>query len=305
MKERKSRSAPTERLFEYRSTEKKKLILSLSITFTVMIVELVGGFLTNSIALVSDAGHMFTHSFAIGISLIAIFIARKPPCHHKTFGLYRAEILAAFINGLFLVFVVGVILRESILRIMYPREVLGVQMLVIALIGLFVNVVSIIILKGSHKKDLNIRGVFYHMVADAVSSVGIVIAALVISITGWSIIDPLVSIAISLLILRWAFGVLRDSARVLLEMTPKGLDIDTIVLDLQSTFSGIETLYNVHLWTITTDMFVFTAHLKVKESTQQNEISTTISDYLAKKYHIIESTIQIADKDEHEVCKLF
>ncbi|MDI6885486.1 MAG: cation diffusion facilitator family transporter [archaeon] len=151
----------SEHLFEYRSVEKRKLILSLSITAVVMVIEFIGGILTNSIALISDAGHMFTHSFAIGISLIAITIARKPPCHHRTFGLYRAEILAAFINGLFLLLVVAVIVYEAALRIIYPRHVLGLQMLMIALVGLSVNLISIVILRGS-EADLNVRSVFYH-----------------------------------------------------------------------------------------------------------------------------------------------
>ncbi|HDY87985.1 MAG TPA: cation transporter, partial [bacterium] len=163
-------NAFTECLFEYRSVEKKKLILSLSITFVVMLIEFVGGILTNSIALISDAGHMFTHSFTIGISLIAIFIACKPPCHHKTFGMYRAEIVAAFTNGLVLLFVVGVIIYEAVQRIIHPAEILGMQMLLIALLGLFVNVVSIFIIHGAHKRDLNVRSVFYHMIADVASS---------------------------------------------------------------------------------------------------------------------------------------
>ncbi len=143
---------------------------------------------------------MFTHAFAMGISLIAIMIACKPPCHHRTFGLYRAEILAAFINGLFLLLVVGVILYEAALRVLHPREVLGLQMLVIALLGLSVNVVSIVILQGT-TRDLNVRSVFYHLLGDAASSVGIVTAAVIIYFTAWNILDPLVSIGISALIL--------------------------------------------------------------------------------------------------------
>ena len=143
----------SDRLFGYRNTEKKKLVWSLSITSVVMVMELVGGFFTGSIALMSDAGHMFTHAFAIGISLIAILIARKPLCHHRTFGLFRAEILAAFVNGLFLLLVAGVIVYEAVLRILQPEEILGREMLIIASIGLVTNVVSIAILHGSHRQD--------------------------------------------------------------------------------------------------------------------------------------------------------
>lgn len=296
----------SEHLFEYRSVEKRKLLLSLSITSVVMVIELIGGVLTNSIALISDAGHMFTHAFAIGISLIAINIARKPPCHHRTFGLYRAEILAAFINGLFLLLVVAVIMYEAVLRIIHPREVLGLQMLVIALVGLTVNVVSIYILRGS-TTDLNVKSVFYHMIGDAASSVGIVIAAVVIFYTAWNIVDPLVSIGISALILYWAWGVLRESTRVLLEMAPAGLDIEIIGNDLKSTFPEVEALYNVHLWTITPDMIVFSAHVKLSSassSVDREELISRINKHLAERYNIIESTIQIASEAEAEVCEI-
>jgi cobalt-zinc-cadmium efflux system protein len=300
------KSVFSEQLFEYRAVEKKKLILSLSITATVMVIEFIGGILTNSIALISDAGHMFTHSFALGISLIAIFITCKPPCHHRTFGLYRAEILAAFINALLLLLVVAVILYKAVIRIIEPREVLGLQMLMIALIGLTVNGASILILRGV-KADLNIRSVFYHLIGDAASSLGVVTAAVVIFYTAWTIIDPLVSLGISALILIWAWGILKESTRVLLEMAPAGLNIEIIGNDLKSVFPEIEDLYNVHLWAITPDMRVFSAHIKVPNDTpltHQDKLLANIAQYLAEKYNIIESTIQMASEYEPEVCRI-
>lgn len=287
----------TKHLFEYRSVEKKKLILSLSITAIVMILEVVGGIFTNSIALISDAGHMFTHCFAIGISLIAITIAKKPPCHHRTFGLYRAEILAALINGLFLLVVVGIILYEAVQRILQPEGVLAVHMLIIAFVGLGVNLTSILILRGSHHKDLNVRSVFYHMIADAASSVGIVIAAFIISYTGWNILDPLVSVCLSAVIMYWAFGILKESTRILLEMAPAGLNVDTISDDLKNRFPEIKALNNVHLWTIIPDMLVFTAHVRLQNQengeSHRNKIISDLNDYLTQKYGILESTLQI------------
>jgi cobalt-zinc-cadmium efflux system protein len=306
MEKHPTKNAFSEHLFEYRAVEKKKLLLSLTITSVVMVVEVIGGVLTNSIALISDAGHMFTHAFAIGISLIAIIIARKPPCHHRTFGLYRAEILAAFINGLVLLLVMVVIMYEAVLRIIHPREVLGVQMFVIALVGLAVNLTSIFILRGS-TTDLNVRSVFYHLMGDAASSVGIVIAAAVIFYTAWNIIDPLVSLGISTLILYWAWGILKESTRILLEMAPTGLNVDIISDDLKTTFSEIEELRNVHLWAITPDMLVFSAHIKlprVTSSTDQEMLLSRINNHLAENYNIIESTLQIASGDETAVCKI-
>ena len=298
----------SEHLFEYRTVEKRKLTLSLIITAVVMVVEVVGGVLSHSIALISDAGHMFTHAFAILISLVAIIIACRPPCHHRTFGLYRAEILAAFINGLFLLVVGGLIIYEAVERIISPEDVLALDMLVIALIGLAVNVVSIVILHGSHKRNLNIKGVFYHMIADAASSVGIVAAAIIIYYTEWNIIDPLVSIGISIIIVFWAWGILRESAKILLEMAPTGLNVDIIIKDLKQKFPQIKQLEHAHLWTITADMLVFSAHMLLQDAQQkaveQNQLIAEINEYLQRKYHIIESTIQISCEGDAATCPL-
>ena len=300
-------SAFSEHLFEYRAVAAKRLALSLSITLVVMVVQIVGGILTGSIALISDAGHMFTHSFAISISLVAIFIARRPPCHHRTFGLYRAEILAAFINGLFLLVVAGIVIYEAVLRIINPQEVLGLQMLMVALVGLGVNLASIALLRGTHSEDINVRGVFYHMLADAASSVGIVAAAIIILYTGWNILDPLVSLGISALIVRWAWGVLKDSTKVLLEVAPTGLNIDIVTEDLKREFPQIRRLYNRHLWTITAGMVVFSAHAELgdlDDSTEPDTLIARVNDYLAHKYGIIESTIQVGTSTEPEVCEI-
>jgi cobalt-zinc-cadmium efflux system protein len=301
------KKAFSEHLFEYRHVELKKLIFSLSITTVVMVLELIGGHLTNSMALLSDAGHMFTHVFALSIGIAAIIIARKPPCHHRTFGLYRAEVLAAFVNGLFLLVIVGIIIYEAILRLLYPVEILGLEMLLIALIGLLVNIISILILRGVHKENLNIKSIFYHMFADAISSIGIVIAAFIIMYTNWTFIDPFVSIGISAVILIWAWGVLKDSTRILLETSPKGLTVDMISDDLTKNFSEIRKLHNVHLWSITPDMLVFSAHVQIhqdKIQKKQEEVISKINDYLSQKYNIIECTIQICSENGSEVCNI-
>jgi cobalt-zinc-cadmium efflux system protein len=293
------------RLFEFRLVEKKRLILSLIITLIVMIVEIIGGTLTFSIALISDAGHMFTHSFALGLSLLAIIIASKPACNHKTFGLYRAEVLAAFMNGLFLLPIVGFIIFEAIERFLNPKEVLSFYMLIIALLGLGVNISSILILYGSQKSSIGIKSVFYHMIADTISSIGIVIVAIIISYTNWNFLDPLVSIGISIIIIYWAWSILRDSTRILLEMTPKGLEIDDITEELKKKFTIISEVLHVHLWTITPDMLVFSAHLKLNacENPKDQEILISdVRDFLYKKYNILESTFQTICSEEMLAC---
>jgi cobalt-zinc-cadmium efflux system protein len=303
-----SKSSPSDHLFQYRTVAKKRLIISLAITLTVMIIEIIGGIITNSIALISDAGHMFTHAFAISIGLFAIIIARKPPCHHKTYGMYRAEVLAAFINGLFLIPIVGLIIYESIIRILYPQEINSFYMLMIAIIGLATNLTSIILLHGSHKEDINVKGVFYHMIGDAASSIGIVIASIVIFMIGWTIIDPLVSLGIAIVILYWAYNILKESTRILLEMAPKGLNIDTINADLKSNFHEIKELYNAHLWTICPGMLVFSAYLKLNDDIikdlNQEDLIRRINDYLFERYEIIESTIQLMSKNNVEKCNI-
>ena len=302
------KGAFTEHLFEFRAVAKKRLIISLVITLIVMVIEIIGGWFTHSIALISDAGHMFTHCFAIGISLVAILIARKPPCHHRTFGLYRAEVLAAFINGLFLLLIVCFIIYEAIMRIIHPQDVLGLSMLLIGIIGLIVNIISIMILHGAHKEDLNIKGVFYHMVADAASSIGIVLAAIIIHFTGWNILDPLVSFGISIVIIYWAWGVLKEAVIILLEMAPTGLNVDNIAQDLMKKFPEIKELYKTHIWTITADMLVFSAHVKfddtVRVCADHDQLIIKMNEYLAEKYRIIESTIQIITSDRPEACAI-
>ncbi|MFW9936197.1 MAG: cation diffusion facilitator family transporter [Candidatus Thorarchaeota archaeon] len=292
-------------LFEYRSVERKKLIISLIITLTVMFLEIIGGLITFSIALISDAGHMFTHAFAIGISLLAIIIARKPPCHHKTFGLYRAEVLAAFINGIFLLVVVGIILFEAVDRFLNPHEIVGFYMFLIALIGLATNITSILILKGTSNKSLNVRSVFYHMIADAASSIAIVVVSIIIFYTQLTFLDPLVSIIISLFILYWAWGILRESVRILLEMSPKGLNIDIIEQDLKINFKEVLEVYHSHLWTITPDMLVFSAHIVLNDDIKDNtkeSIILKLNEYLSKKFNIAESTLQVDLYGEAQAC---
>ncbi len=305
MESKRIKTAYSDRLFQFRSIERKRLILSLTITLTVMVIEVGGGFITNSIALISDAGHMFTHTFAISISLLANFIARKPPCHHKTFGLYRTEILAAFINGLFLIPIVGFIIYEAILRFLNPQDIVGFYMLIVAFIGLAVNITSIIILQGYKSTSLNVKSVFYHMIADAASSIGIVIAALIIMSTGFVILDPIVSLGISIIIIYWAYGILRDSTRILLEMAPKGMNIDTISEGLKANFPEIAELYDAHLWTIIPDMLIYSAHVKLNSNLiqeNQEDFILKVNEFLFERYRIIESTIQIKPKDTIEVC---
>jgi cobalt-zinc-cadmium efflux system protein len=281
----------------YKSVAMQRLNLSLVITAVVMVVEIGGGYWTGSIALISDAGHMFTHAFAIVLAMFGIYIARRPACHHITFGWLRAEVLAAFINGLFLILVSVWIVWESIDRLLHPQAILSMEMFVIAILGLLVNLLSIYILEGSREGDLNIQAVFMHMIGDAASSVAIVFAAIIIRYTDWYWLDPMVSLLIAALIAIWAIGLLRDSGRVLLEMAPKGHNVHDIMDGLRKEFPIVQGAENEHVWTITQEVIVFTAHLQIHEKDLPKEDMNgwlkTVETWLHDHYDVAESTLQI------------
>lgn len=285
------------RLFEFRSVQRKKLVFVFGLTLLFMAVELGGGLFSKSMALISDAIHMFTDAFALGISLIAMTISRHPPCHHRTFGLYRAEILAAFVNGLLLLGTASWIVYEAIFRLFSPKPIHTPTMIGIAMSGFLVNGLGIVLLNGEKQNNLNVKSVFYHLASDTLSSIGVIGGAVFIHYTGKTWMDSMISLGISGAIFVWAWHVLKESARILMEMSPEGITTDAIAKDLYQTFPEIGTLSNVHFWTITPEIRVFSAHVKVrpeillrKETTQ---LSKRIHRYLQKKYRVKESTLQL------------
>lgn len=280
---------------DYKSLGRKKLLWSMGITFVVMIVEIVGGILSNSIALLSDAGHMFTHFFALLISYIAIRLASLDLCHHRTYGLYRAEVLASLFNGLFMLVVTGVIVYESIMRFITPEEIASREMFIVSVIGLVVNVITIVILEGSQRGDRNIRSAFMHMVADAVSSVGVVTGAIIIHFTGFLYVDPALGIMISVLICVWAWGLIKDSVRVLLEIVPKGMDTDIIKATLQKHDKRIVAIDDMHLFEITDGLYDLSATLTVASDSIEAAMDITgeAREILEKEFKIGHATIEV------------
>ncbi len=226
-------------IHEYKNVTKNRLILSMVVTASVMVIEVVGSILSGSLALISDASHMFTHLFALIISFAAIMISCREPCHHRTFGYYRAEILAALFNSIFLFGVTAYIFFQGIERLLNPQPVLGFEMFLVALAGLAANGFSILILRKSIKNDLNVKGAFLHMFADTASSVFIIIGAIVVSLTGWYIIDPLLGIGISVLIFIWAFGLMQDSINVLMETSPKGINANVVTEEIKKNIPEV------------------------------------------------------------------
>jgi cobalt-zinc-cadmium efflux system protein len=282
---------------DHKNVTARRLGWSLSITAAAMVVEFVGGWLTGSVALVSDALHMLTHAFAIGIGLAGLIIARRPPCHHRTFGLLRAEVVAAFVNALFLLTLTIWIAVEAVTRFLAPQPIITLHMLIVAVFGLLVNLASLFLLEGSRSGDMNVRAVFLHMVADAASSVAIVAAAVVIHFTGWTWLDPLVALGISVLILLWAADLLRDSLRVLLEMAPKGCNVHDIADALKEAFPCIVDTEHEHVWTITPEVVVFSAHLVVGAGDvpleARNDWLDEVAAWLHERYDVRESTLEV------------
>ena len=285
-------------IHEYKNVTKNRLVLSMIITASVMIIEVVGSILTGSLALGSDAGHMFTHLFALAISFTAIIISCKKPCHHRTFGYYRAEILAALFNSIFLFGITAYIFFQGIERLLNPQPVLGFEMFLVALAGLAANGLSILILRNSIRNDLNVKGAFLHMFADTASSILIIIGAIVVSLTGWYIIDPLLGIGISILIFVWAFGLMRDSINVLMETSPKGINADVVTVEIKKNVPEVTAINDMHIWEITSGMYSLTAHIEanITSSDNANEIIHRINKILNDKFGIEHTTIQIESK---------
>jgi len=282
-------------LFEYRSVEKKKLNLTIAITGAMMIAEVIGGLLTNSLALISDAGHMFTHFFALLISFGAILCANKGSYNRRTFGFYRVEILAALFNSIFLFAVTAWILFEGIKRIMHPMPVLSAQMFIIAVVGLIVNLISALILHGASKEDLNIKSAFLHMWADTLSSIAIVIGAVVIYFTQWNIIDSVLSIFIALFVGVWGWQLFKDSVNILLESVPKGMDSEQVAQSLKESVSEIEDITDLHIWEITSKMYSMTAHIKLNKDVgidKQKEFLQKVKRIVDERFDIEHTTIE-------------
>jgi cobalt-zinc-cadmium efflux system protein len=234
-------------------------------------------------------------------------IAAKEPCHHRTYGFYRAEILAALFNSIFLFGVTAYIFYEGVMRLLNPQPVLGFEMLLVALLGLAANGLSIIILRNSAKNDLNVKGAFMHMFADAASSVAIIIGAVIVTFTNWYILDPLIGIGISIVIFIWAWSLLKDSVNVLLETAPKGMDSEVVGAELKKNIHAIVEINDMHIWEITSGMYSLTAHVQVRGK-DTKQILQAMNKILDEKYGITHTTLQIEEAESscsEESCNLF
>jgi cobalt-zinc-cadmium efflux system protein len=239
-----------------------RLRVALSITLTVMVVEIVGGLMADSLALVADAAHMATDAVGLGMALLAIHFANRPPSGNRTFGYARAEILAALANCLLLLGVGGYVLYEAIHRFVTPADTEGGLTIVFGLIGLVANTISLTLLLRGQKDSLNVRGAFLEVVADALGSVAVIISAVVIMTTGWQAADPVASIIISIMIVPRTWKLLHETLDVLLEAAPKNVDMAEVRTHILA-LPGVEDVHDLHAWTITSGMPVLSAHVVV------------------------------------------
>ncbi|MFG3661737.1 cation diffusion facilitator family transporter [Streptomyces sp. NPDC047706] len=240
-----------------------RLRVALGITLTVMVVEIVGGVLADSLALIADAAHMATDALGLGMALLAIHFANLPASANRTFGFARAEILAALANCLLLLGVGGYVLYEAIQRFITPAATEGGLTVVFGLIGLLANMISLTLLMRGQKESLNVRGAFLEVAADALGSLAVLISAVVILTTGWQAADPIASLVIGLMIVPRTLKLLRETLDVLLESAPKGVDMAEVRAHIVA-LDGVEDVHDLHAWTITSGMPVLSAHVVVR-----------------------------------------
>ena len=286
---------------EHRPEERKRLLLTLALTGVMMVVEVAAGLLTNSLALIGDAGHMLTHVVALSVSLAAIVIAGRPSSLRRTFGFYRTEILAALLNGISVLLISFYIFYEGYRRFLNPEPIATAEMLIVAVAGLVVNLLGAFLLHGVSHGDLNIKSAFLHLIGDTISSVGVIVAGGVIMLTGWYVLDPIVAVLIGVVILIWGFQLIRDSMDILMESVPRGIDIPSLVMCARSHDKRIIGIHDVHVWQITSGKYAMTAHVVVDGGMKVNEttdILEAVRNCMSEHFRISHVAIQFEPEEE-------
>jgi cobalt-zinc-cadmium efflux system protein len=282
-----------------RHSETQRLKWALAISLIYFFAELIAGFMTNSLALLSDAGHMLSDIGALGLSLFAFRMARKPATLSSTYGYHRVEILAALFNGLALWLIVGIIFAAAYSRFFAPPIVESYGMMIVAVIGLIINLVAAAILHGGHHHNLNLRGAFLHVVSDAVGSVGAIIAGAIMLTTGWYLADPLISVLIGVLILYSSWSLIKDSLSVLMQSVPKGIRLDEVRETIEAV-DGVSKVHDLHVWAVTSDIFTLSAHAVVENGGDFHEVLNGIEDTLKERFNIEHITIQLEIESREE-----
>jgi cobalt-zinc-cadmium efflux system protein len=277
-----------------------RLVLVLCVTFAIFVVELIGAALANSLALLADAGHVLTDVSGISLALAAIWFAQRPASSSRTFGYLRAEILAAVANAVLLLIVGALVLFEGINRLMQPPQIVPGVMLAFGLVGLVANGASVLLLRNAQRDSLNMRSAYLEVVGDLGGSAAVVVAAIVIGLTGWTWVDLAASVIIAALILPRTLSLLRDATSVLMESTPKNVDMDQVrqhILDAP----GVVDCHDLHAWTITSGVNVVSAHVVLAQGADAAKALNALSDCLADDFDIEHSTFQLETEDRRRI----
>ena len=278
------------------SANERRIAWAMWITGGFMIVEAAGGWMSGSLALIADAGHMLTDTGALALAWLAVRLARRPADTARSFGYMRAEILAAFLNGAVMIALGGWIIVEVVMRIADPVPVLAGPMLVVAIVGLLVNIVSFKLLHGG-EGNLNMRGAALHVLGDLLGSVAAIVAAIIIMYTGFTPIDPILSVFVAVLILRGAVAVTRDAAHILMEGTPEDLDTEAMTEDLASNIPSVADIHHVHAWSLASGRTLVTLHAVPEPGASPATALTAIKERLAERYGVTHATVQIEPED--------
>jgi cobalt-zinc-cadmium efflux system protein len=276
------------------STDYRRLKITLAIVLSVMVTEILGGIYSGSLALLGDAGHMLVDALALGLSLFAMTIARRPATATKTFGYHRFEILAALANGTILFLVSAYIFYEAYQRFLEPSPVKTPLMLVIAAIGLFANLGGVMLLRKAGQRSLNVKAAFWHIMGDTISSVGVIIAGIVILLTGLYIADAIVAVVIGAIILWGAVRIVGESADILLESVPKHIEVAQVIDSIKDV-PGVNEVHDIHVWTITSDIYALSAHLVIDDQmvSKSVDIVRGVRQALAQRFNISHTTLQL------------
>lgn len=277
------------------SSHERPLWWAFGLTAVFLVAEIVGGLLTNSLALLSDAAHMGTDVLALGISLFAVRLSRRPADAKRTYGYARMEALGAMVNGGLLFVVAGYILWEAVGRFRDPPEVASIGMLVVAVIGLVVNLISMRLLKAGSGESLNVKGAYLEVWADMLGSVGVIVGALVIQFTGFAMVDPIVAVLIGLWVLPRSASLMRDAGHILMQGVPKGIDLETVRTSIAS-IPGVRSIHDLHVWALGSTVPVLTAHIVYEPDGGTTEaMRESVANRLNEQFGIRKATLQMEE----------
>ena len=277
---------------------RKPLLIAFGLTALYMVVELVTGLVTGSLALLSDAAHMGTDVLGLGMAVAAITLAQREATSQRTYGTYRLEVLAALANGILLFAVAGYVLFEAWQRLASPPAVPGLPMLAVATVGLVVNLISFRLLTAGSKESLNLKGAYLEVFSDMLGSVGVILAAIIIYTTGWRYADPLIGAGIGLFILPRTYKLTAQALRILMEVAPPGMDVEQ-VRDRIMSLPGVADVHDLHIWTVTSGMESATGHVVLADGAELHAVLDRVTALLAEEYHVTHATIQ-CEPESHE-----